>query len=58
MYSEKFKNYSKNVLFLKNFLYRNWDYKYFKDYDLRLLFLNEPSLGKLNEKQIKFYKLK
>ena len=47
-----------NVLFLKNFLYRNWDYKYFKDYDLHLLFLNGPSLGKLNEKQIKFYKLK
>ncbi len=47
-----------NVLFLRNFLYRNWDYKYFKDYDLHLLFLNGPTLGKLNEKQIKFYNLK
>ena len=47
-----------NVLFLKNFLYRNWDYKYFKNYDLHLFFLNGPTLGKLNDKQLKFYQIK
>ena len=47
-----------NAIFLKNFLYRNWNYKYFEKYDLHLFFLNGPILGRLNEKQLKFYKIK
>lgn len=46
-----------NALFLKNFFYRNWNYKYFKDFDLHLFFLNGPFLGELNKKQLKFQKL-
>lgn len=43
-----------NALFLKNFFYRNWDYRYFKDFDLHLFLLNGPFLGELNKKQLKF----
>ncbi len=46
-----------NALFLKNFLYRNWNYKYFKNFDIHLFFLNGPLLGELNIKQLKFQKL-
>tara|TARA_B100000963_G_scaffold359267_1_gene386064 strand:+ start:9009 stop:9836 length:828 start_codon:yes stop_codon:yes gene_type:complete len=47
-----------NALFLKNFFYRNWNYKYFRNYDLHFFFLNGPTLGLLNERQLKFYKIK
>ena len=46
-----------NALFLKNFLFRNWDYFFYKEIDFHILFLNGPTLGKLNIKQLKFYNL-
>jgi len=45
-----------NARFLKKNFQRNWDHKYIREYDENIFLLNEPSLGKYNEEQIKFYK--
>jgi len=39
---------------LKNFQ-RNWSYKNDKKTDQHIFYLNDPSLGKYNQKQLKFY---
>tara|TARA_Y100001958_G_C20999882_1_gene384087 strand:- start:52 stop:276 length:225 start_codon:yes stop_codon:yes gene_type:complete len=48
---------AQNVRFLKNNLQRNWKYFNFEDRDISLFLLNERSLGKINEKIIKFYNI-
>lgn len=48
---------AQNVRFLKNNLQRNWKYFNFEDRDISLFLLNESSLGKINEKIIKFYNI-
>jgi hypothetical protein len=44
-----------NAKFLKDYFKRNWVYKYEKKYDQHVFLLKDPLLGKLNERQIKFY---
>lgn len=45
-----------NAQYLKDNLKRKWKYKYFKNLDIHLFILKAPPLGKLNIKQIKFFK--
>ena len=44
-----------NVKFLKDFFRRNWIYKYDKKSDQHFFYLNDKSLGKHNDKLLKFY---
>ena len=44
-----------NVKFLRDFFRRNWIYKYDKKSDQHFFFLNDKSLGKHNDKLLKFY---
>jgi hypothetical protein len=43
-----------NARFLKTNFQRNWDYKYFKEFDQHFFELNENPLGIWNDRQIKF----
>ena len=45
-----------NAKFLKDNLKRNWSYKHLKSFDQHLFILNDPSLGKINNNLIKFYR--
>ncbi len=47
---------SANAQFLKDNFIRNWLYKYDKDHDQHLFYLNAPCLGKWNKLQLDFYK--
>ena len=49
---------SANVNFLKDHFKRNWVYKYNNNnkVDEHLFFLNDKSLGKINDKLLKFYR--
>jgi hypothetical protein len=44
-----------NSLFLKNHFVRNWIYEYDKKNDQNIFFLNDNSLGPINDRQKKFY---
>lgn len=45
-----------NANFLKDNFKRKWSYKKLKHFDQHLFTLNEPSLGKHNDRLLKFYK--
>ena len=45
-----------NAQFLQKNFQREWLYLYDKNFDQHIFYLNAPSLGKYNDKQIKFYK--
>lgn len=45
-----------NVNFLKDHLRRNWVYSYNKKVDLHFFYLNDKSLGKINDSLLKFYR--
>ena len=45
-----------NAKFLKDNFKRNWIYKNDAKYDQHIFYLNDPSLGKYNNLQLKFYK--
>ena len=47
-----------NAKFLKDNFKKKWLYKYQKDFDQHLLYLDDPVLGKLNKAQLRFYKKK
>lgn len=44
-----------NFQFLKTFLKRKWIYKYISQVDKHIMYLDAPSLGKLNTNRLKFY---
>tara|TARA_B100001971_G_scaffold150690_1_gene139813 strand:- start:997 stop:1812 length:816 start_codon:yes stop_codon:yes gene_type:complete len=44
-----------NVKFLRDHLKRNWLYKNIEKYDQHIFYLNDASLGRLNQEQLKFY---
>ena len=44
-----------NVKFLRDNFKRNWLYKYDKPFDQHIFYLNDPSIGKYNDRQLKFY---
>ncbi len=44
-----------NAKFLKDNFKRNWIYKNDKIYDQHIFYLNDTSLGKYNDLQLKFY---
>jgi hypothetical protein len=43
-----------NARFIKSNLQRNWEYKYFEEYDQHFFELSEEPLGKFNSRQIEF----
>ena len=45
-----------NAQFLKNNFQRKWFYKYEKQFDQHIFSLNDESIGKYNDLQLKFYK--
>lgn len=45
-----------NAQFLKDNFKRKWKYIYFKNFDIHIFILKAPPLGKLSEKQLKFFK--
>ena len=45
-----------NVRFLKSNFQRNWKHYYKKEMDQHYFILNETSLGKWNDEQLKYYK--
>ena len=47
-----------NAIFLKNHLKRNWKYINDQKKDQHVFLLDDPTLGKYNTKQLKFYKKK
>jgi len=47
-----------NFQFLKAFLKRKWIYKYISRIDKYIMYLNAPSLGRANIKNLKFYQKK
>ncbi len=47
-----------NAQFLKDNFHRNWVYKYDKEFDQSLFYLNAECLGKWNKLQLEFYKKK
>ena len=47
-----------NASFLKNNLQRKWSYKYQKKFDQHIFCLNDLSIGKYNDLQLKFYRTK
>ena len=44
-----------NAKFLRDNFTRNWEYRYDKKSDQHIFYLNDPSLGKYNDLQLKFY---
>ena len=44
-----------NAKFLKDNFKRNWKYYNDKNNDQHIFYLNDPSLGKYNDLQLKFY---
>lgn len=45
-----------NAQYLKDNFKRKWKYKYFKNLDIHTFILKAPPLGKINKKQIEFFK--
>ncbi len=44
-----------NVKFLRDNFKRNWVYRYDKSFDQHIFYLNDPSIGKYNDRMLKFY---
>ena len=49
---------SANARFLKDSFKRNWLYRHEEKFDQHIFYLNDPILGKINQRQLNFYKKK